>query len=160
MRYRTMIWRALLAILTATIALTLMCGGAVFAQPFPSKPVKLVVPYPPGGFPDTVARLLSKALTEKWGQQVIIDNRPGGNGAVAAQTVKSSPSDGYTLLVTTARCSPSIRCSTRSLNTIPSVTSCPSPRSPKRRYFSLRTLAFPPTRSRNLSLTSKPIPAR
>ena len=47
------------------------------AQAFPSKPVKLVVPYPAGGFPDTVARVLAKALTEKWNQQVIIDNRPG-----------------------------------------------------------------------------------
>ena len=70
------------------------------AQTFPNKPVKLVVPYPAGGFPDTVARVLSKALTEKWNQQVIIDNRPGGSGAVAAQTIKAAPADGYTLLVT------------------------------------------------------------
>ena len=71
------------------------------AQNFPNKPVKLVVPYPAGGFPDTVARVLSKALTEKWNQQVIIDNRPGGSGAVAAQTIKAAgPADGYTLLVT------------------------------------------------------------
>ena len=74
---------------------------SVAAQTFPSKPVKLVVPYPAGGFPDTVARVLSKALTEKWNQQVIIDNRPGGSGAVAAQTIKSAgAADGYTLLVT------------------------------------------------------------
>ncbi len=74
--------------------------ASLSAQTFPSKPVKLVVPYPAGGFPDTVARVLAKALTEKWNQQVVIDNRPGGNGAVAAQTVKAAPSDGYTLLVT------------------------------------------------------------
>ena len=74
---------------------------SVAAQTFPSKPVKLVVPYPAGGFPDTVARVRSKALTEKWHQQVIIDNRPGGSGAVAAQTIKSAgAADGYTLLVT------------------------------------------------------------
>ena len=74
---------------------------SVAAQTFPCKPVKLVVPYPAGGFPDTVARVLSKALTEKWNQQVIIDNRPGGSGAVAAQTIKSAgAADGYTLLVT------------------------------------------------------------
>ena len=100
MQYRTIISQVLRATLAATLALTGMFNVPAFAQAFPSKPVKLVVPYPPGGFPDTVARLLSKSLTEKWGQQVIVDNRPGGNGAVAAQTVKSSPSDGYTLLVT------------------------------------------------------------
>lgn len=100
MQYRTMTVRLIRATLTATIAFIALYSVTVLGQPFPSKPVKLVVPYPPGGFPDTVARLLSKALTDKWGQQVIVDNRPGGNGAVAAQTVKSSPSDGYTLLVT------------------------------------------------------------
>jgi len=88
---------AALIALAATSALT---SSAASSQTFPSKPVKLVVPYPAGGFPDTVARVMAKALTEKWNQQVIIDNRPGGNGAVAAQTVKASPADGYTLLVT------------------------------------------------------------
>ena len=83
--------------LVVTPALT---SSAASAQAFPSKPVKLVVPYPAGGFPDTVARVMAKALTEKWNQQVVIDNRPGGNGAVAAQTVKAAPADGYTLLVT------------------------------------------------------------
>ena len=65
--------------LVVTPALT---STAASAQAFPSKPVKLVVPYPAGGFPDTVARVMAKALTEKWNQQVVIDNRPGGNGAV------------------------------------------------------------------------------
>ena len=60
------------------------------------------MPYPAGGFPDTVARVMAKALTEKWNQQVVIDNRPGGNGAVAAQTVKAAPADGYTLTVSPA----------------------------------------------------------
>jgi len=86
-----------LGALVVTPALT---SSAASAQAFPSKPVKLVVPYPAGGFPDTVARVMAKALTEKWNQQVVIDNRPGGNGAVAAQTVKAAPADGYTLLVT------------------------------------------------------------
>jgi tripartite-type tricarboxylate transporter receptor subunit TctC len=86
-----------LGALVVTPALT---SSAASAQAFPSKPIKLVVPYPAGGFPDTVARVMAKALTEKWNQQVVIDNRPGGNGAVAAQTVKAAPADGYTLLVT------------------------------------------------------------
>ncbi len=85
-------------LLTATVA---ALSITAIAQPFPNKPVKLVVPYPAGGFPDTVARVLSKALTEKWNQQVIIDNRPGGSGAVAALAIKAAgPADGYTLLVT------------------------------------------------------------
>lgn len=89
--------RALIAAFAST---ALMASAPASAEAFPSKPVKLVVPYPAGGFPDTVARVLAKALTEKWNQQVVIDNRPGGNGAVAAQTVKSAGADGYTLLVT------------------------------------------------------------
>jgi len=83
-----------------SLTLATCLAAAAGAQAFPNKTVKLVVPYPAGGFPDTVARVVAKALTEKWGQQVIIDNRPGGSGAVAAQTIKSTPPDGYTLLVT------------------------------------------------------------
>lgn len=67
---------------------------------YPNKPVRVVVPYAPGGLPDTVARILGKALGEKWGQQVLIDNRPGGNGVVSAQFITTSPADGYTLLIT------------------------------------------------------------
>lgn len=85
---------------TGLAAAMLALPALAAAQAFPAKPVKLVVPYPAGGFPDTVARVLAKALTEKWNQQVIIDNRPGGNGAVAAQTIKAAGADGYTLLVT------------------------------------------------------------
>jgi tripartite-type tricarboxylate transporter receptor subunit TctC len=88
------------ALIAAFVSSALSASAPAAAEAFPSKPVKLVVPYPAGGFPDTVARVLAKALTEKWNQQVIIDNRPGGNGAVAAQTVKSAGADGYTLLVT------------------------------------------------------------
>ncbi|MBP6529791.1 MAG: tripartite tricarboxylate transporter substrate binding protein [Burkholderiales bacterium] len=94
---RRLLTSVALGALVVTPALT---SSAASAQAFPSKPVKLVVPYPAGGFPDTVARVMAKALTEKWNQQVVIDNRPGGNGAVAAQTVKAAPADGYTLLVT------------------------------------------------------------
>ena len=83
------------------LATVVALSASASAQTFPSKPVRLVVPYPAGGFPDTVARVLSKALTEKWNQQVIIDNRPGGSGAVAALAIKAAgPADGYTLLVT------------------------------------------------------------
>jgi tripartite-type tricarboxylate transporter receptor subunit TctC len=69
-------------------------------QPFPSKTVTLIVPYAPGGLPDTVGRVVGQRLSEKWGQAVVIDNRPGGNGVVAAQYMISKPADGYLLMVT------------------------------------------------------------
>lgn len=72
----------------------------VMAQGFPSKPIKFIVPYAAGGLPDTVARLVAQKLQEPLGQSVIVENRPGGNGAVAATALKLSPADGYTLLVT------------------------------------------------------------
>ena len=67
---------------------------------YPNKPIKFVVPYSAGGLPDTVARVFALRLGEKLGQPVIIDNRPGANGVVAAQALASSPKDGYTFLVT------------------------------------------------------------
>ena len=84
--------------LAALASLLLALGAA--AQPFPAKPVKIIVPYSPGGLPDTVARVVGQALGEKWGQQVVVENKPGGNGVVAAPLVTSAPPDGYTLLVT------------------------------------------------------------
>jgi tripartite-type tricarboxylate transporter receptor subunit TctC len=71
----------------------------VGAQDFPNRPVRFVVPVPAGGVTDAMARLVGQALSEMWGQPVVIENRPGGNYAVAAQTVARSPADGYTLLV-------------------------------------------------------------
>lgn len=70
------------------------------AQPFPSKPLKLVVPYSPGGLPDTVARVLAQRLQDSLGQPVVIENKPGGGGAIAAAAINQAPADGYTLLVT------------------------------------------------------------
>ncbi|MDB5802904.1 MAG: tripartite tricarboxylate transporter substrate binding protein [Betaproteobacteria bacterium] len=83
-----------------------LCALWLFSQPalaqgkFPNKPVRVVVPYAAGGFPDTVARIIGQKLGDRWGQQVLIDNRPGGNGVVSAQYVMSAVADGYTLLVT------------------------------------------------------------
>ncbi len=68
------------------------------AQAYPSKPIRIVVPYPPGGTTDILTRLLGQKLTEAWGQQVIIDNRAGASGNIGAEAVVRSPGDGYTLL--------------------------------------------------------------
>ncbi|MGH8619988.1 MAG: Bug family tripartite tricarboxylate transporter substrate binding protein [Burkholderiales bacterium] len=70
------------------------------AQPFPAKPVRIVVAYAAGGPVDTVARIAAQNLTAIWGQQVVVDNRAGAGGALGTQVVVKSPPDGYTLLVT------------------------------------------------------------
>ena len=68
------------------------------AQAFPIRPIRIIVPLAPGGAMDNLARLYGQKLTEKWGQPVLIDNRPGANGVIGAQLVAKSPPDGYTLL--------------------------------------------------------------
>lgn len=80
------------------------CGGAVAqvkdaAAGFPGKPLRIVVPYPPGGGLDFMARLLAGPLNERWGQPIIIDNRPGASGMVGTQIVARSVADGYTLVM-------------------------------------------------------------
>ncbi len=73
--------------------------AAAAAQPYPTKPVRLLVAFPPGGGPDIVARLLAAKLTDALGQQVVVDNRIGANGNIAGEALVKSTADGYTLLV-------------------------------------------------------------
>jgi tripartite-type tricarboxylate transporter receptor subunit TctC len=70
------------------------------AQGYPVQPVRILVPYVPGGLPDTVARIVAQKLTESLGQSFVVDNKPGAGGAVAALTLAHAPADGYTLMVT------------------------------------------------------------
>jgi tripartite-type tricarboxylate transporter receptor subunit TctC len=90
--------RITLNILALTLA-AVPCGAA--AQAYPVKPIRLIVPSTPGGSVDTVARTVGPRLGEKWGQQVIVDNRSGAGGAIAGEMVAKSPPDGYMLLVGT-----------------------------------------------------------
>ena len=76
-----------------------VCGSA-FAQNYPNRSIKFIVPYSAGGLPDTVARIYAQRLSERLGQPVVVDNKPGANGVVAAQAMAASPKDGYTFLVT------------------------------------------------------------
>lgn len=80
------------------LALLLLAAGTAFGQPFPSKPIRMVVAFPPGGPVDVVARLLSPKMSETLGQSIVIENVGGGGGNIAAQRVARSAPDGYTVL--------------------------------------------------------------
>ena len=72
---------------------------AAFAQSYPSKPIRIVVPYPPGGFNDTLGRTLAAKFTEAWGQPAVVENKPGGNTLIGNDFAAKSAPDGHTLLV-------------------------------------------------------------
>jgi len=91
-----MFWRVTVAIL---LAAGLFSQTTALAQ-YPTRPVHVVVPYPVGGAVDAFARVLSQQLSEVWGQQVLVDNRPGASTIIGAEQVAKSPPDGYTLLLT------------------------------------------------------------
>src|SRR5437588_12955417 len=76
-----------------------LAWGLVCAQDYPNKPVRMVVGFPPGGGTDVVARILQPRLTELLGQTIVIDNRPGATGTVAAGQVAKSAPDGYTIMM-------------------------------------------------------------
>jgi tripartite-type tricarboxylate transporter receptor subunit TctC len=89
-------WTALLVM--ATLA---ALHGAAFAQSFPSKPVRIVVPYPGGGGVDVLARVIAERLSQQWGQPVLTDTRPGANTIIGTEIVAKAAPDGHTLLLTT-----------------------------------------------------------
>lgn len=92
------ICRQVLSLAAATVTVLALPGIAA-AQTYPNRPVRIILALPPGGAPDTIARILGNKLTEQFGQQVIVDARPGGSGVIAAEIAKAAPPDGYTLLL-------------------------------------------------------------
>jgi tripartite-type tricarboxylate transporter receptor subunit TctC len=83
-----------------TLVLALAAVAGAHAQAWPSKPVTLVVPFPPGGSTDSIARAIGPSLTKTFGQTFIVDNKAGATGTIGAAAVKRAPADGYTFLVT------------------------------------------------------------
>jgi tripartite-type tricarboxylate transporter receptor subunit TctC len=81
-------------------ALLIIAGQALAQQSYPNRPIRMVIPYPPGGGNDIMGRVVAQRLTENLGVQVVVDNRGGGSGIIGAETVARSVPDGYTILVT------------------------------------------------------------
>jgi len=94
MRYFTAFAHALGATL-----LLLTAAGASAQQAYPNKPIRFITPYSPGGTTTIIARLVGLKMTESWGQQVIVDNRPGGNTIIGTDALAKSPPDGYTIIL-------------------------------------------------------------
>jgi tripartite-type tricarboxylate transporter receptor subunit TctC len=85
--------------LSLLIAAVALATAPVIAQTYPAKPIRFVVPFPPGGPLDVMARGIGQQLQETWGEPVVIENRPGAGGGIGAEYVAKSPADGYTLLM-------------------------------------------------------------
>jgi tripartite-type tricarboxylate transporter receptor subunit TctC len=83
----------------AVAAVVLAAAGAASAQSFPSKPVHILVPYPPGGGVDVLTRTLADVVSKQWGQSIVVENRPGAGGLIASQAIATSPPDGYNLIM-------------------------------------------------------------
>jgi len=89
----------LAALAIAGIGLAHAHAGDTRADEFPSRPVRIIVPFPPGGGADALARIMQPPLTRIWGQPVIIENKPGASGHIGADFVAASEPDGYTLMM-------------------------------------------------------------
>ena len=97
MQQRRHYWQVTVMLLAGALTLPMLAHAQ---SSYPNKPIKFVVPYAAGGLPDTVARIFAQRLGDKLGQSVVVDNRPGANGVVAANALATAPKDGYTFLVT------------------------------------------------------------
>jgi tripartite-type tricarboxylate transporter receptor subunit TctC len=87
------------ALRSLLLLVALVLAGPAIAQPYPNKPVKMIVPFAPAGPTDVIARLIAQKLSETWGQQVYVENIPGAGGNTGTATAARAPADGYTILV-------------------------------------------------------------
>jgi tripartite-type tricarboxylate transporter receptor subunit TctC len=85
--------------MAAIAAVVFAAAGVASAQPFPSKPVHILVPYPAGGGVDVLTRTLADVVSKQWGQSIVVENRPGAGGVIASQAIATSPPDGYNLIM-------------------------------------------------------------
>src|SRR5262249_5439333 len=88
---------AYMAWIVSVITLVVFGASPALAQNYPAKPIHILVPYAPGGITDIASRIVGAKLTEAWGQQVVVENRPGGNGFIAMTAGAKAAPDGYTL---------------------------------------------------------------
>ena len=89
------------SITCSLLAATLVASNAALAQAWPAKPIRFIVPFPPGGTTDIQARMINERLGAKLGQPVVLDNRGGANGAIGMEIVARAPADGYTMIIST-----------------------------------------------------------
>ena len=94
--------KRIVAVALIHLALFSVLVTEAFAQDYPTRPIRILSPYAPGGISDIAARIVGGKLTEAWGQQVIVENRPGGNGFIAVTDAARAAPDGYTLVMATA----------------------------------------------------------
>src|SRR5687767_11857367 len=87
---------------TLTTLLLAFFSQLVFSQPYPSRPIKLIVPFPPAGATDIVGRIVAQKLSERLGQTVVVENRPGAGGSLGSDLAAKSAPDGYTILMATS----------------------------------------------------------
>lgn len=87
---------------TLFVLIVALCAQAAFAQSWPAKPIKVVVPFSAGGNTDSIARITAEFLGKRLGVAIVVENKPGANGALAAEAVARAPADGYTLFMATA----------------------------------------------------------
>jgi tripartite-type tricarboxylate transporter receptor subunit TctC len=94
-----MVGRRLAAVAMAVVFAGFLAGGATHAEPYPSRTIKLIVGFPPGGNVDSVGRVMAQEMSKGLGQTVVVENKPGVVGSLAAELVAKAPPDGYTLMV-------------------------------------------------------------
>ena len=82
-----------------TVGFVALSAMVTHAQPYPNKQVRVIIPFPPGGTLDTVGRLLAQKLSEHWGQQVLVESKPGAAGSIGMEYTARQPADGYTFVI-------------------------------------------------------------